>query len=108
MTEAVRLCPGQKIQIGSATVELRRQKTLSLPDVSLAPTVAITREILPEELLRDRRYDIGGVVAQGGMGGDSSRPLAPARQRPRHRALPRRTKSPPHFMSRTAIKRLEK
>lgn len=68
MTEAVRLCPGQKIQIGSATVELRRQKTLSLPDVSLAPTVAITREILPEELLRDRRYDIGGVVAQGGMG----------------------------------------
>jgi len=68
VTAATRLWPGQKIQLGTATVELRRQKTLPLPDVSLAPSVAITRDILPEEILRDRRYDIGGVVAQGGMG----------------------------------------
>ncbi len=63
-----RLWPGQRIQIGSTTVELRRQKTLPLPDVSLAPSVAITHAILPEELLRGRKYDITGVVAQGGMG----------------------------------------
>ncbi len=68
VTGSARLWPGQHVQLGTATVELRRQKTLPLPDVSLAPNVAITRELLPEELRRERRYDIGGVIAQGGMG----------------------------------------
>jgi len=62
-----RLWTNQKIQAGSVSIELRRVKTL-VPDVSLAPSAAARRELLPEEILREKKYDIGGVVAQGGMG----------------------------------------
>jgi serine/threonine protein kinase len=68
VTEPTRLWPSQKIQVGSATVELRRIKTVPPPDVSLAPQTAAVQRLLPEELLRDKKYDIGKVVAQGGMG----------------------------------------
>lgn len=67
VTTAVRLWPNQKIQVGSVSIELRRLKTVS-PDVSLAPSAAVRREILPEEFLREKRYEIDGVVAEGGMG----------------------------------------
>ena len=66
--EPTRLWPNQKIQVGSATVELRRIKTVPALDVSLAPSTATVKRLLPEEFLREKRYDIGGVVAQGGMG----------------------------------------
>ena len=68
VTEPTRLWPNQKIQIGAATIELRRIKSLPLPDVSLAPSAAAVQRLLPEVLLRDKKYDIGKVVAQGGMG----------------------------------------
>jgi serine/threonine protein kinase len=66
--EATRLWPNQKIQVGAATVELRRIKTVPPPDVSLAPSTAAVKQLLPEEFLHEKKYDIGGVVAQGGMG----------------------------------------
>jgi serine/threonine protein kinase/pSer/pThr/pTyr-binding forkhead associated (FHA) protein len=66
--ECTRLWPNQKIQLGAATVELHRVKTVPPPGVSLAPATAAVRRILPEEFLRDKKYDIGGVVARGGMG----------------------------------------
>jgi eukaryotic-like serine/threonine-protein kinase len=68
VTEPTRLWPNQKIQVGAATVELRRVKTVPPPDVSLAPAQAAVQRLLPEELLRDKKYAIGGVIAQGGMG----------------------------------------
>ncbi len=68
VTEPTRLWPNQKIQIGAATVELRRVKAVPLPDVSLAPQTAAVQRLLPEEFLREKKYDIGQVVAQGGMG----------------------------------------
>src|SRR5471030_641595 len=68
VTEPTRLWPNQKIQIGAATVELRRLKTVPHPDVSLAPTTAAVQQLLPEEFLREKKYDIGGMFAQGGMG----------------------------------------
>ncbi len=68
VTEATRLWPNQKIQVGAATIELRRVKTAPSIDTSLAPSTAAVQRLLPEELLRDRKYDIGGVIAQGGMG----------------------------------------
>ena len=68
VTEPTRLWPNQKIQIGAATVELRRVKVSLPPDVSLAPQTASVQELLPEEFLREKKYDIGQVVAQGGMG----------------------------------------
>src|ERR1700733_12452851 len=66
--EATRLWPNQKIQIGSARVEIRRIKTVPPPDVSLAPQTAAVQRLLPEDFLREKKYDIGKVVAQGGMG----------------------------------------
>ncbi len=68
VAESTRLWPNQKIQIGAATIELRRIKTVPPPDVTLAPQTAAVQRLLPEEFLRDKKYDIGKVVAQGGMG----------------------------------------
>ena len=68
VTESTRLWPNQKIQIGSATVELHRVKSEPPPDVSLAPAQAAVKRLLPAELLHEKKYAIGGVVAQGGMG----------------------------------------
>src|ERR1700733_6020704 len=62
VTEPTRLWPNQKIQIGSATIELRRLKSASPPDASLAPQTVAVQRLLPEEFLRDRKYDIGKVV----------------------------------------------
>ena len=68
ITECTRLWPNQKIQVGNATVELHRIRTVVPPDVSLAPQTATIKQLLPEEFLREKKYDIGRVVAQGGMG----------------------------------------
>jgi pSer/pThr/pTyr-binding forkhead associated (FHA) protein len=62
-----RLWPNQKIQVGTATIELRRLKH-EATDMSLAPAQAMVKRVLPEEFLREKKYDIGGVVARGGMG----------------------------------------
>ena len=68
VTGSARLFPNQKIQVGVATIELRRLKAKTTPDMSLAPSQRTLREMLPSEILREKRYDIGGVVAKGGMG----------------------------------------
>jgi serine/threonine protein kinase/WD40 repeat protein len=68
VTESTRLWPNQKIKVGGATVELRRLKSEASLDQSLAPQTAAVRQLMPEEFLRDKKYDIGGIVAQGGMG----------------------------------------
>ncbi|MEI6071985.1 MAG: protein kinase [Verrucomicrobiae bacterium] len=65
VTGITRLWPNQKIEIGLATIELRRLRDNS---DSLPPQSAFVREVLPEHFLRDKKYDIGDVVAQGGMG----------------------------------------
>jgi serine/threonine protein kinase/Leucine-rich repeat (LRR) protein len=68
VTEPTRLWPNQKIQIGAAIVEVRRSKTVASSDVSLDPQTAAVQRLLPDELLREKKYDIGKVVARGGMG----------------------------------------
>ena len=67
VTENARVFPSQKISIGEATIELRRVRTGGT-DGSLPPDLAAIRQLLPEEVVRERRYEIGQVVAQGGMG----------------------------------------
>ena len=64
----VRLWPNQKIQIGDAVIEVHRVREKGNGDLSLAPQAATVRDALPEEFLRERRYEIGSVVAEGGMG----------------------------------------
>ena len=68
VTGCTRVWPNQKVQIGSAVLETHRIKEPSDTDLSLAPETQVLRELLPAEFLRDKKYDIGGMVAQGGMG----------------------------------------
>ncbi len=63
-----RIFPTQKIQIGTATMELRRRRADLTGEVSLAPATALVRRMLPVEFRGDRKYEIGRVVAHGGMG----------------------------------------
>ncbi len=65
--ETKRIFPTQTLRLGDATVTLRRLRGSEAPDVSLAPNVAALRALLPEEM-KERRYTVGSVVAQGGMG----------------------------------------
>jgi serine/threonine protein kinase len=66
--ERTRLWPNQKIQIGVTTIELRRLKAESSPNESVPPATAVVRKVLPEEFRRERKYEIGGLIARGGMG----------------------------------------
>jgi Leucine-rich repeat (LRR) protein len=68
VTECTRVWPSQKIQIGSAVLEARRIKAEAGPGASLAPETQMVRDLLPAEFLRDKKYDIGGMVAQGHTG----------------------------------------
>ena len=68
VTERTRLWPSQKIRIGAASVTLRRLQGEQPTDMSLAPAQMAIRRMLPAEMLREKKYDIGGVVARGGMG----------------------------------------
>jgi serine/threonine protein kinase len=69
ITSVTRLWPNQRIRLGAATmISVRRLKTENKAGESLTPTQAFVKSILPDEILRDKKYDIGGVVAQGGMG----------------------------------------
>ena len=70
-----RLWPNQKIQIGTATIELRGLGH-GATEMSLAPSATMVKRALPEEFLRGRD-DIGKVIAQGGMGAKPS-PSAPS------------------------------
>ena len=68
VTESTRLWPSQKLQIGSVVLETRKVKSVADSNQSLAPDAATVRRLLPEEFLRARKYEIGGLIAQGGMG----------------------------------------
>ena len=56
------------MQIGTVVIETRTVKSLVDSSVSLAPDAATVRRVLPEEFLGARKYEIGGLIAQGGMG----------------------------------------
>ena len=67
ITAVTRLWPNQKIQLGTATIALRRLK-VEVSDQSLAPVQSMIRRVLPEKFLREKKYAIGKRVAKGGMG----------------------------------------
>jgi WD40 repeat protein/serine/threonine protein kinase len=68
VTRPTRVWPGQKIRLGSATVELRRLREVADLDATITPEAAAIRRLLPALNQPDRRYEIGGQIAQGGMG----------------------------------------
>jgi serine/threonine protein kinase len=67
VTESTRLFPNQTIKLGTATMHLRRQKFTGPPE-SLSPHSAAVQRYLAPEFLRERKYDIAGIIAEGGMG----------------------------------------
>ena len=82
VTEATRLFPNQPVRLGDVTLEVRRLSLPTEPGVSLAPAQAAIARHLPEELLAEKRYAIGAVIARGGMGA-----ILDARQRALQRTV---------------------
>jgi len=68
VTEYTRIWPNQKVRIGSACFEARRVKAPGDSELSLAPEAAMVRDLLPAEFLREKKYDIGGLVGHDSMG----------------------------------------
>jgi serine/threonine protein kinase/Leucine-rich repeat (LRR) protein len=68
VSDCVRIWPNQKVQIGLAVFEMHRVKDQTDSDFSFAPQSAAVRRFLPEEFLHERKYEIGSLVAEGGMG----------------------------------------
>lgn len=68
VSECVRLWPNQKVQIGSFILETRRARSHEDETQSLPPQTEVLRRLLPEQFFRERRYEIGEVIAEGGMG----------------------------------------
>ena len=63
------LRPDEPIMLGpGVTVELRRLPTAASPALSLGTRRDALRKLLPPEFLREKKYEIGNVIAQGGMG----------------------------------------
>ncbi len=62
-----RLFPNQVIRLGVVTMQHRRLKFADESDPFWSNSAVVNR-YLPPEFLRERKYDIGGVIAEGGMG----------------------------------------
>jgi serine/threonine protein kinase/Leucine-rich repeat (LRR) protein len=60
--------PSQKIQVGDAFLEARRIKSLRVGTVPGLQSAANVSRPLPAGIGRERKYEIGEVVARGGMG----------------------------------------
>jgi len=67
IVENTRLFPSQTIRLGAATMKLKRLKYEAPPDF-ISPHSAAVQRYLPPDSLHDRKYEIGGIIAQGGMG----------------------------------------
>ncbi len=63
-----RVFPSQLIRVGTVTIETRRLQQDFDPGQTIDQHSAAVRQYLPPDYLRDRRYAIGGIIAQGGMG----------------------------------------
>ena len=67
IAENTRLFPNQTIRLGSVTMHLKRLK-YEPPSDSISPHSETVKRHLPPDFLHDQKYDIGGIIARGGMG----------------------------------------
>jgi serine/threonine protein kinase len=67
IAEKTRLYPNQTVRLGTVTVQLKRLK-YEPPADSISAHSAAVKRYLPPDFLRELKYDIGGMIAQGGMG----------------------------------------
>jgi len=63
-----RVFPSQLIRVGTVTIETRRLQQDFDPGQTIDQHSAAVRQYLPPDYLRDRRFAIGGIIAQGGIG----------------------------------------
>ena len=68
IAESTRLFPNQHVRLGDVVLEVHRERVSSHSGLTLAPAQEAIRRHLPDELLAQKRYAIGGQVARGGMG----------------------------------------
>jgi len=66
--DSIRLSPDQKIRLGDVELEIHHPCTTPPPASPDSLALETLRQWLPEEFLTHHRYDIGTIVAQGGMG----------------------------------------
>ncbi len=61
---------GSKVMLGPVSVEISREGEAAAPaaPVSLEARREALRKLLPPEFLREKKYEIGNTIAQGGMG----------------------------------------
>src|SRR5687767_1489570 len=59
--ESLRIWPNQKVLLGPAVLEARRVRSSGVDQSLSAPAEAV-RRILPEEFLRNRKYEIDGTI----------------------------------------------
>jgi len=67
IAENTRLFPNQTIRLGTVTMQIRRLK-YEPPADSISPHSEAMKRHLPPEFLHGHKYDIGGIIAKGGMG----------------------------------------
>ena len=67
IAENTRLFPNQTIRLGSVTMQIKRLKG-DAPQDSISPQRVVVNRHLPPDFLHERKYDIGGIIAKGGMG----------------------------------------
>ncbi len=65
--ERTRLFPNQIIRLGTVTMQIKRLKADGESEPFWSHG-AVVKRYLPAEFLHERKYDIGGVIARGGMG----------------------------------------
>jgi serine/threonine protein kinase len=58
---------GSKVMLGPVTLEISRDAAPAAP-VSLEARREALQKLLPPEFLREKKYEIGNTIAQGGMG----------------------------------------
>ena len=67
IAEKTRLFPNQSIRLGTVSLQVKRLKFEHESDPFWSAS-AIVKRYLPPDFLRDRKYDIAGIIAEGGMG----------------------------------------
>ncbi len=67
IAEKTRLFPNQPIRIGTVSLQIKRLKFEHEADPFWS-TSAVVKRYLPPDFLRERKYDIGAIIAEGGMG----------------------------------------
>lgn len=60
--------PDQRIRLGKAVITLQQDKPQESELETLSPETAAVRDLLPQMIRGERKYELGAVIGHGGMG----------------------------------------